>query len=437
MADPVTYPESFRCAQITPYRISVDMGVLRTAMDGGSYRQRRVYRIMPHLFQLEFVMTVVELGAWQEWVNVYAYDFFTMPKLESMYAGKIGEISSPHSIRFTSNLEIDNPLYGWVRVKVGAELDPLQAANSGPLVPSDQWIIAGRPAAPSNANRIIAGSPGAVSTERISAGSPGQPAAIIPVGPDQDALIWASQVSANGGTVSDNRLKLVSDFIKSEKVATTWALTDDYWLLAAEGAIQALTSLKQRRLATAVAAPTFTSDRGYTFNGTTQYLNTGFLPATHAVAMVTDSLRLGVYSRTNVATTGFHMGVRSSSNRRLTIRLLSASSSQLEAGGTSASFGPNADSRGFFAGGRSGALVTDYTFYKNGVAVPRTVDATAVATLPVDPIFIGAFNNISTPSSFWPGSIGFAVTGAALTPAQEAAQYTNIQTWATAIGAQV
>ena len=179
MADPVVYPASFRCAQWTPYRIDVDMGVLRTAMDGGSYRQRRVYRTMPHQFALEFVMTVVELGAWQQWVNVNAYDYFTINNLESMYAGMIGEISSPHSIRFTTDLSIDNPTFGWVRVKVGAELDPLQAANLGPLIPSDQWIVGGTPAAPSNANKIIAGAPDDVAIERISAGSPGQPAAII------------------------------------------------------------------------------------------------------------------------------------------------------------------------------------------------------------------------------------------------------------------
>jgi hypothetical protein len=175
----VTYPESFRCAQITPYQISVDMGVLRTPMDGGATRQRRVYRTMPHTFSLDFIMTVQELGAWQDWVNVHGYDFFTINKLESMYAGQLGEIASPHSIRFTSNLTIDNPVYGWVRVKVSAELDPLQSANQGPLVPSDAWIVGGSPPAPSDASLAHAGTPAAPATDRFVAGSPGHPAAII------------------------------------------------------------------------------------------------------------------------------------------------------------------------------------------------------------------------------------------------------------------
>lgn len=132
-----TYPPEFRCAQITPYNIAVDMGLLRTAMEGGNARQRRLYRTMPHTFALDFIMTVVELGDWQAWVNENAFDWFVMPELESMYSGQAGLTASPHTIRFTSNLAIDNPAYGWVRVKVSAELAPLSStvAAAGMAIP--------------------------------------------------------------------------------------------------------------------------------------------------------------------------------------------------------------------------------------------------------------------------------------------------------------
>jgi hypothetical protein len=178
MADPVTYPETFRCAQWTPYQIAVDMGLLRTEMDGGGARQRRLYRTMPHKFQLEFVMTAVELGAWQRWVNSYAYDFFTMARLESWHSGTVGEISSPHSVRFIGDLQIENPIYGWVRVKVPAELDPRQAALYGPFTPPNNWLIGGTPATPS-ADTIGAGTPSTYPLPLISAGTPARPAAII------------------------------------------------------------------------------------------------------------------------------------------------------------------------------------------------------------------------------------------------------------------
>jgi hypothetical protein len=176
----VTYPEEFRCAQITPYRVNVGMGVLRTPMESGLQRQRRLYKTMPHAFQLEFVMTVPELGQWQPWVNQYAYDYFVMQRLETWIAGRRGEISSPHSVRFTSDLEFDNPVYGWVRVRVAAELDPIQPpeAMPGPVTPGDGWIVAGTPGAPSLA-WIVAGSPAAPSADLVSAGSPGFPASLV------------------------------------------------------------------------------------------------------------------------------------------------------------------------------------------------------------------------------------------------------------------
>src|SRR6187549_3467750 len=115
------YPADFRCAQISPYSLAVDMGVVRTPMDGGNARQRRAYFDMPTLYSLEFVMTVQELGRWQEWANDNAYDYFVIDNLESWQSGKLGRIASPHNIRFISDLTIDNPVYGWVRVKVQAE----------------------------------------------------------------------------------------------------------------------------------------------------------------------------------------------------------------------------------------------------------------------------------------------------------------------------
>lgn len=151
------------------------MGVLRTPMESGLPRQRRLYRTMPHAFQLEFVMTVPELGDWQRWVNLYGYDYFTMNKLESYFAGMVGEIAAPHSVRFTSNLEIDNPVYGWVRVRVGAELDPLQPFP-GPVTPTNVWLIGGTPPAPSNANTVIAAHN---QTDFIAAGTPAFPAATL------------------------------------------------------------------------------------------------------------------------------------------------------------------------------------------------------------------------------------------------------------------
>jgi hypothetical protein len=175
----VSYPSSFQCPQIKPYSLKVDMGVVRTPMQGGNNRQRRQYRIMPHVFQLEFIMEAIELGYWQSWVNSFAYDYFLLD-LESMWSATNNKITSPHLVRFISDLEVENVVYGWVRVRVQAELSPNQFAFAGPNLPTHQWIIGGTPQAPSAPDRIIAGSPIAPSMpDWIYAGTPQFPAAIL------------------------------------------------------------------------------------------------------------------------------------------------------------------------------------------------------------------------------------------------------------------
>jgi len=172
------YPAAFACAQVLPYHIDVNMGVIRTPMESGHARQRRMFRTMPHLFTLEFVMKAVELGRWQSWVNEFAYDYFSLD-LESMYSGLLGQITIPHDVRFTSNLTIDNVTYEWVRVRVQAELSPAFAASLGPKLPTHNWVIAGHPAPPPPTDWIIAGEPPTPSLDTYYAGSPQYPAAII------------------------------------------------------------------------------------------------------------------------------------------------------------------------------------------------------------------------------------------------------------------
>ena len=134
---------------------------------------------MPHIFKLEFIMEALDLGQWQAWINQYAYDFFLLD-LESMWSASSGKITSPHIVRFMSDLEVENVVYGWVRVRVAAELSPNQAAIAGPLLPTYQWYIGGVPYAPSSSAWIIAG--GALdpaSPDWIYAGTPQFPAAIL------------------------------------------------------------------------------------------------------------------------------------------------------------------------------------------------------------------------------------------------------------------
>jgi len=252
---------------------------------------------------------------------------------------------------------------------------------------------------------------------------------------DPDVLAYAGAVVANGGTVSTARYPILTAFVGAEKAAGTWALTDDYWGLWAENAAQALTSLKQRRLGTAVNSPTFTPDRGYAGDGSTSYIDTVFNPSLHAVAMTPDSVRLVAYERTYVGGSGCTAGVNSTANRALSIRSAGAS---MAANGTAATFSVSLPSVGMIVSARRGPLVSDQVGFKNAISQVRSVDASAVGTsLPLLPIFVHAVNNSGSPALFRATQVGFLAVGAALSDAQELAQYNNVQAWASSVGAQV
>ena len=174
-----SYPSGFRTPLITPYSWDVGMGVLRTPMDSGHARQRRVHRRMPHTFAFEFRMTVQELASWQAWVNYFAYDWFDLRCVVSMYAGQLGKVASVHRVRFISDLSMTMLGHDVVSVKVNAELSPTQSAINGPVTPSYNWIVANDPAAPATPNWYVAGTPATPAPNWVIPGSPSNPTAVV------------------------------------------------------------------------------------------------------------------------------------------------------------------------------------------------------------------------------------------------------------------
>ncbi len=256
---------------------------------------------------------------------------------------------------------------------------------------------------------------------------------------DADVLAWRDAVTVNGGSVSLARLIVVDQFVFSEKTTGLWALTDDYLGFWAENAAQALTSLKQRRLATAVNSPTFTADRDYTFNGTTSYADTGFVPGTHAAAMNTSSVHVEVYERTNVNSTASSLGVNSGTNRAISVFPRNASAVQVAANGIGASYTLSPlTSVGLTQFGRNGGTVNDVYAAKNGVDLVQLAPHTALgASLPSHSFYAGGANVSGSLAQPRAASVGYVAWGAALTGGQRLARYSNVQAWATSIGAQV
>lgn len=100
---------------------------------------------------------------------------------------------------------------------------------------------------------------------------------------------WINAVVGDGGTVSTPRGQLVDNLISSLKTNSIFTKLDRLWLFAAENSQSALRDLVGANLASVVSSPTFTTDRGFTGNGSTSYVNSAFTPSTNGVQFTLNS----------------------------------------------------------------------------------------------------------------------------------------------------
>jgi hypothetical protein len=239
-------------------------------------------------------------------------------------------------------------------------------------------------------------------------------------------------VVANGGWTTDLRKRQLSTLASALKATGLWQAGYDFAMLAAENQAQALTTLKRRTLMTSVNAATFTTDRGFTPNGTSSYINT------NTVLPQVASVRLSVYERSSLAatTSTYALGVAETSPNVLAIRPLTAASTcsvnLLSGGGTLTT---DAVSKGLTVGSKDASH--NMSLYKNG-ALTGTVVAGSSAIVPMTlPIFLGARNNMGVADGFRNSSLAYADFGDIIPGAQEAPSADAIIAHLAAIGASV
>ena len=254
---------------------------------------------------------------------------------------------------------------------------------------------------------------------------------------DLDAARWIATVGQSN--VSGPRGLLVSDTIRELKAANVWADLDYLGVYTAENAASALVDWRGSRTAIATASPTFTADRGYAFDGAANYLATGFTPSTHSVAATGTSFMLGVYERTNVATSTNPIGAANGGSQ--TARMVTRSAGNvfnttLNAAAVNLNTGVST-SAGLSVSTTDGVNANGY---KNGTltALSPVALVTPGSALTTWEVYVGCYNNNGTASGFRATTIGWALFGGGSWTATQHAQFYNVmQRFMTRLGANV
>lgn len=231
---------------------------------------------------------------------------------------------------------------------------------------------------------------------------------------------------------SDARKTLLNNLIVSLVNGGVWAKLD--WLAihaahdAQAGRINATTPAE---IATAVNSPTFTTDRGFTGDGATSYLNSGWTPT--GALYTLNNAHMGVWIGTNVAsTTQTDLGLTS----RSSIGALGTTAARIFSNRTSLSSPalPTATSIGHTAWSR--AISTEFVAYKDGASLGTVAGTTT--SIVAQEFYICATNatdGSDTPTQFSTRRIQATHWGSNLTAGEIATLYTALSTYMTAIGA--
>ena len=256
--------------------------------------------------------------------------------------------------------------------------------------------------------------------------------------PETTALLARFSVQPNA-----TRKGHINDLIAGLKADGVWELLDALYIMAAhdEQAGQRNWIADAYNLipsTTVVTLPTFEVDRGYTGDGLTAYLDTGFNPTTEAATAkyVQNSAHVSVWSRTAAGASSNDMGCPASNVLRLQCRAnsgdtMSASINSANTGignGNLSTGGDTTTGVGHFIANRSASNAVE--LYQNGSTKTLAAAAKTSSGIPNANIDIGRVIAAFSARQFAAASIG-----ASLDATKAAALAARKATFMTAVGA--
>ncbi len=218
-----------------------------------------------------------------------------------------------------------------------------------------------------------------------------------------------------------------------------WTKLDALWVLAAQDATTAALNLTSASFGlTPVNSPAFAPGQGYTGNGSSTTITTGYAPASGATYLQ-DSATIGAYIRNSrgASNNGNIMGtVNSGGTIQLYISPLQTSTIQYDVNQTTFPNVANTDCQGHWIASRTASNLV--TLYKNGSSFGTNANASSATTTLTNQLrLISNSTSAGAASGFSSDQLGAAHIGAGLSAAEAAALAFRINAYMAAVGANV
>lgn len=284
----------------------------------------------------------------------------------------------------------------------------------------------------------VLGGTAAVSSALRSVGGHvlGGAADVVGAGQDPDATAFINRLS---GTYSQSEQDEIHAAFIALKANGIWAVGDAIWLWASDNSTDANLNFKGTDYTSIPVNMTFIARQGFTGNGSTSYIDSGFNPNAAGGNYSLNSGSVGAYLRINQQEESLAYGARSTSGgdtrtflypRRPspaneTLSLLNARTSTISNTVT--------DSRGLFLTSRTASNLT--TSYREAGSLGASTEPPR--GLVAEEIYFGGYNNVGGLNFSSSNQFAFGFIGGGLSSAQVTALNTIVNDLLTAFGANV
>jgi hypothetical protein len=252
---------------------------------------------------------------------------------------------------------------------------------------------------------------------------------------DTDYLAWKAAV----GSVGAAQEAATNALIVSLKAHSLWTVQDRIWLHASENTTQALTCLKSLSVATVTGTVSHVASQGYTGDGSTGFINTGFANGTNYTR---NDAGVSVYVRNSRASnnTGTAIGSADLAGTGVQSIISPLSSSVINYDVNNNQFtaqAANTNAQGFWTSVRTGASAR--ALYKNSNSTAFATNTNVSVAITGNVVFyIHARNQNGTANLFGSDQIALTIIGSGMTNGTNVALFqTDFNAYMTALGTNV
>lgn len=245
------------------------------------------------------------------------------------------------------------------------------------------------------------------------------------------ATTFLARTSGLSGTQSTAYQNLICGMVADG----TWGLMDGLYVFATNSTTTANLNLVSTSFGlTAHGTATFTANSGYTGDATAAYFDSGFNPNTAGGNWAQNSTSLGSCVLNSRTASQGYATLGAAFNAFAYIQpQFSGTGSSFELGGNTFPTSTNANAQGSMIISRTTSAAI--ALYQNGTSIATPTDASLALSQINENVFILAYDNTGTPTSFTGDQVGYAFWGAGLNSTQVTNVYTRLHNYMSAVGA--